>query len=114
MKKITQNIVMVVAIAFFLALAGYGVAMEGHSHDKDHKKTTDSKEISDKAKDSKKAYPLSTCVISGEKLGSMGEPVTYTYKGQEIKACCSMCINKIKENPEKYLKIVKDAYKKQQ
>ncbi len=106
MKKITQKIVMVVAIAFFFALAGYGVAMEGHPHDTDHKK------VSDQTKDLENAYPLSTCVISGEKLGSMGEPVTYTYKGQEIKACCSMCINKIKEDPEKYLKIVKDAYKK--
>jgi hypothetical protein len=105
MKKITRKIVMVAAIAFFFAMGGYGMAMEGHSHDTDHKKD------SDQAKDSKKVYPLSTCVVSGETLGAMGEPVTYTYKGQEIKTCCSMCINTIKADPEKYLKIVKDAYK---
>ncbi len=61
----------------------------------------------------KAAYPLGTCPISGAKLGSMGDPVIYTHKGQEIKLCCQGCVGQVKADPDKYLKIVTDAYAKQ-
>ncbi len=48
-------------------------------------------------------YPLDVCLVSGEKLGSMGEPVSLVHNGREIKFCCDSCIPKFKENPEKYL-----------
>ena len=48
-------------------------------------------------------YPLETCLVSGEKLGSMGEPVSITHDGREIRFCCDHCIPKFKEDPEKYL-----------
>lgn len=50
-----------------------------------------------------KPYPLDVCLVSGEKLGSMGEPVVIVHEGQEIKFCCDSCLPKFKENPEKYL-----------
>lgn len=50
-----------------------------------------------------KPYPLDVCLVSGEKLGSMGEPVVIVHEGQEIKFCCDSCVPKFKENPEKYL-----------
>jgi YHS domain-containing protein len=51
-----------------------------------------------------KPYPLKTCVVSGEKLGEMGKPVTLVYKGQEMKFCCKDCVKDFKKNPDKYIK----------
>jgi hypothetical protein len=49
------------------------------------------------------AYPLKTCVVSGNELGSMGKPITKVYQNQEIKLCCKPCIKKFEANPAKYL-----------
>lgn len=59
-------------------------------------------------------YPLKTCVVSGEELGSMGKPIEYVVKrdGQpdrKIYLCCKMCIGKVKKDPEKYLKEIDAA-----
>lgn len=54
-----------------------------------------------------KPYPLDTCIISDEKLGEMGKPVAFEYKGQEIKICCKPCRKKFDKDPEKYLKKLK-------
>ena len=48
-------------------------------------------------------YPLEKCLVSGEALGSMGEPTVLTYKGKEIKLCCSDCVEGFNKEPEKYL-----------
>ncbi|HSP42915.1 MAG TPA: hypothetical protein VLO11_08595, partial [Luteolibacter sp.] len=45
---------------------------------------------------SSKPYPLETCLVSGEKLGSMGEPVVIQHEGREIKFCCDSCVPKFK------------------
>jgi YHS domain-containing protein len=66
--------------------------------------------IIDKARDDRDArhatrpYPLDTCLVSGGKLGSMGEPVTYLYEGQEIRLCCAGCIPRFEKDPAKYMK----------
>ena len=63
----------------------------------------------------KDAYPLGTCVVSGDKLGgSMGKPVSYNYKGREIRFCCSGCIKDFKKDPANYLQKLDDAVIKQQ
>lgn len=54
-----------------------------------------------------KRYPLTTCVVSGNELGSMGKVVTKTYEGQEVKFCCKPCIKKFDANPAKYLSKLK-------
>ena len=51
-----------------------------------------------------KPYPLNTCIVTDNKLGSMGAVVTKTYKNQEVKFCCKACVKKFDANPEKYLK----------
>jgi hypothetical protein len=60
-----------------------------------------------------KPYPLTTCVVSGEKLGEMGEPIEFVYtnngENQEIKFCCPMCKRKFLNDPDKYMKIIQDA-----
>ncbi|QTN33871.1 hypothetical protein HZ994_16645 [Akkermansiaceae bacterium] len=55
-----------------------------------------------------KPYPLKTCIVSGEELGSMGDAVSIVHEGQTIKFCCDACIPKFKQDPAKYLsKLVK-------
>ncbi len=51
-----------------------------------------------------KPYPSDVCIVSDNKLGSMGKPVTIVHNGQEVKFCCKPCVAKFNRNPEKYLK----------
>ncbi len=48
-------------------------------------------------------YTSDTCVVMGSKLGSMGDPITRVYDGQEVKFCCEPCIEEFEEDPEYYL-----------
>jgi len=50
-----------------------------------------------------KSYPHDTCLVTDNKLGSMGDPVTIVHEGQEVKFCCQPCVKKFKATPEKYL-----------
>ncbi len=55
-------------------------------------------------------YPLDTCIVTDNKLGSMGDPLTIVHENQEIKLCCKACEKKFKKDPEKYLgKLKPDA-----
>ncbi len=62
-------------------------------------------------KEAIKPYPLKKCLVSDEKLGEMGKPYTFNYKGQEIKLCCKDCQKDFTKNPKKYLKKLADAKK---
>ncbi len=48
-------------------------------------------------------YPLTTCVVSGEELGGMGEPVVYDYQGTTVKFCCQSCVPKFEKDPAPFL-----------
>jgi YHS domain-containing protein len=48
-------------------------------------------------------YPLSVCVVTGEKLGSMGDPHVIKYQGREVKFCCAHCEKSFRKDPKKYL-----------
>jgi hypothetical protein len=50
-----------------------------------------------------KPYPLTTCVVTDNDLGSMGDEQRIVYQGQEIKFCCKPCEAKFLKNPAKYL-----------
>jgi hypothetical protein len=54
-----------------------------------------------------KPYPLSTCIVTDNALGSMGDVITTTYGNQEIKFCCKPCVKKFNADPEKYLKKIR-------
>jgi hypothetical protein len=47
------------------------------------------------------AYPLKTCVVSGEDLGD--KPYVFTHNGQTVKLCCKDCLAKFDAEPDKYL-----------
>ena len=64
----------------------------------------------------KAAYPLTTCVISGDELkpGAMGDPVDYIHKeagkpDRLVRFCCKGCVKDFKKDPAKYLKQIDDA-----
>jgi hypothetical protein len=59
-----------------------------------------------------KAYPLKTCLVSDEELGSMGDPFVFTHEGQEVKLCCKSCQKDFKKNPAKFLKKLEKSDKK--
>lgn len=50
-----------------------------------------------------KPYPLEVCLVSGEELGSMGDPVVIVHEGQTIQFCCDNCQPKFEAEPEKFL-----------
>jgi YHS domain-containing protein len=49
------------------------------------------------------SYPIDFCVVSGEKLGSMGDPIKYQHEGREVQFCCGGCIASFEKDPAKYL-----------
>lgn len=59
-----------------------------------------------------KPYPLDSCIVSGDKIGSMGTALTIIQDGQEVKFCCSDCPADFAKDPAKYLKLIAEAAKK--
>jgi YHS domain-containing protein len=58
----------------------------------------------------KPAYPLTTCVVSGEPLdGSHGEPVEYVLGTRLVRLCCKGCVAKFEKDPHGYLAKIDDA-----
>jgi hypothetical protein len=58
------------------------------------------------------AYPMTTCVVSGEPLGGMGPPVNITHEGLEVRFCCQKCVAEFNKDPKKYMAIIEAARKK--
>ena len=56
-----------------------------------------------------KPYPLATCLVCDMKLGEMGKPVVFVYKGQEIKVCDKSEAADFDKDPDKYMKKLADA-----
>ena len=74
------------AAASSLAFQGCSTTEEGHHH----------------ASAKVKAYPLKTCLVSGEGFDH-GKPFTFVYEGQEIQLCCKDCKGDFDKNTAKYL-----------
>ena len=89
--KTIKTTVSILALTAFLATPFIGVAEDSN--------------------EKPKPYPLNTCVVSGEKLGEMGDPYVFTYEGREIKMCCKSCLKDFKKDPAKYIKKIEDAEK---
>ena len=59
-------------------------------------------------------YPLTTCLVSDEKLGGMGDPIEHLYKEKGkpdrlVLFCCKDCVADFEKEPAKYLKKLDDA-----
>ncbi len=116
MKKTAQWILVLSGIA---GLSLFGVACspgDDHDHDHgdhDHEHGEHGEEAGAPAEGGEQAaaapaaaadtYPIDFCIVSDEKLGSMGDPITIQHEGITVKFCCDGCIDDFKEAPEKYL-----------
>jgi YHS domain-containing protein len=90
MKRLKQMTATMLSICF---LAGPCVALAG-----------------DQASEAKlKPYTLKICIVSGEKLGEMGDAFGFKYEGREIKFCCQGCVKDFKKDPAKYVKKIEEA-----
>jgi YHS domain-containing protein len=54
---------------------------------------------------------MTTCPVSGEKLGEMGKPYAFVYSNQVVNLCCPMCKPDFDKDPQKFLKKIQDAAK---
>jgi YHS domain-containing protein len=57
-------------------------------------------------------YALKICVVSGEKLGSMGKSYVHNHEGREVQFCCKSCLKDFNKDPQKYLKKLDAAAEK--
>ncbi len=54
-------------------------------------------------------YPLDHCIVSGMKLGSMGDPYVHEHEGRTILFCCAGCVSAFEANPDEHLKKLDEA-----
>lgn len=59
-----------------------------------------------------KPYPMDTCVVSGEKLGSMGDAVVFAEGDQEIQICCKSCKKDFEKDKKANMAKIDEAWKK--
>ena len=72
----------------------------------------------DAGKPKPRPYTLTTCIVSGDKLGGdMGAPYVFIYKdkkikndpGREIKFCCKSCLKDFNKDTAAFLKKIDEA-----
>ena len=68
------------------------------------------------AANARKTYPLKVCVVSDEKLGSMGKPAEYIYRAEGqpdrlVMFCCSGCEEDFMKAPAEHLAKIDAAAK---
>jgi hypothetical protein len=128
MKRFTKFVLtlgLVSLTALFLAgcgggeHAGHSHGADDHSHDHDHDHAAEHAaasavegaagvvavvEVPTEEQLTKAApYTLNTCLVSGEELGSMGDPLVVVVSGQQVKLCCKDCLTELKADPAKFL-----------
>ncbi len=54
-------------------------------------------------------YPLSICLVSGERIGSHGTPVILTTNGREIRLCCESCLPDFERDESAFLAALDSA-----
>ena len=88
------NVILVAGTAFSLVLASCSsTTVDPHAgHD-----------MSSMSSTGVKPYTSDKCIVTGNRLGSMGDPISLVHNGQEVKFCCKPCVAKFKANPDKYL-----------
>jgi hypothetical protein len=104
MKKLTL-------VLAFLFAAGIPLAFAAHDHASADKSPAPDATWLAKAKSE---YPLKTCVVSDEEIGSMGDGVDHIYKQEGkpdrlVRFCCKNCLKDFNKDPAKYLKAIDEA-----
>ncbi len=57
----------------------------------------------------KASYPLKTCVIGGDELGSMGDPIEMVVGTRLVRLCCKGCVKGVQKEPAKALATIDAA-----
>jgi hypothetical protein len=63
----------------------------------------------DALKAASNAYPLDTCVVTGEKLDSKGAEEVFVHEGVEVHLCCVDCKKEFLADPEPCLAKIRAA-----
>jgi len=110
MKKFTLLLALLFSASVPLTLAA-----QGHDHhgNADKPAVPSAPDAAWLAK-AKAEYPLKTCVVSDEEIGSMGDGVDHVYKQEGkpdrlVRFCCESCIKDFKKDPAKYLARIDEA-----
>lgn len=59
-------------------------------------------------------YPMTTCVVGGGELGSMGEPHELMHEGRLVRLCCEGCVGDFQKDPAGHLAKLDQAVIEQQ
>ncbi len=107
MKSILSSVLLSAAVIFS---ASPGLAQS--ANDKKAAPQTETEVIAK----ARAEYPMKTCLVSDEPLGSMGEAVAHVHRvagkpDRVIFVCCEGCIDDFKADPAKFLKKMDDAAK---
>lgn len=98
-------------ICFLLASLPLGHSEENKSPASNSAQIVKTPEDKAKAADLAKSYPLTTCVVSHDKVGGSNDTVDALYDGRLIRFCCKGCVKSFNKKPEKYLKELDAAAK---
>lgn len=98
MKTMLTTLAGIIAAGLLAVPAGLRSqdAHDHHDHSTPETTATDDKRVGD-------AWPLDTCVVSGMKLDSMGEPIVRIHEGREVRFCCAGCLNPFNADPTAHL-----------
>jgi hypothetical protein len=121
--KIIRSLALIAALAAGFLTAGAAFAHEGHKKDAAAVYTGKGElvPVNDKTDaawlaKARADYPMTTCVVSDDKLegGDMDSPREYIYKeagkpDRFVRFCCKDCVKDFNEEPVKYLKIIDAA-----
>lgn len=98
------------ALAIAVALIGCGGEQTQTQADQSQSATpAQETQTMAKADMSAQDYPLDFCIVSGEKLGSMGDPVVKEYNGRSVKFCCNRCVRTFESDPAMYIAKIDSA-----
>ena len=97
-----------VVLAFAIALIGCGSEQTQGNQSQGATPAQETQTMA-KADMPAKDYPLDYCIISGEELGSMGDPVIKEYNGRTVKFCCNRCVKTFESDPAMYFAKIDSA-----
>jgi hypothetical protein len=108
------NFLLSTTLLAFALTAGPAIAADSHSGHGAAAKPAAAPTDAEIIARARASYPLKTCLVADEALGSMGDAVGYIHRaaGQPdrvVFVCCEGCIDDFKADPAKFLKKVDAA-----
>lgn len=102
------NLLLPAALLTFALPASLATAAEKHAGHGASQKPAASPADAELIARTRTTYPLKTCLVSDEALGSMGEAVPYVHRAagkpdRVVFVCCESCIDDFKADPAKFL-----------